>query len=233
MRVLLALISICTAALGCSKQPPKAAAHERVAAAQPEDAPTIRVHPESKDLVYRFFPAGSRQADLATRIDKVPSSARDVVIVVPDVEVPAGLVYVADLREAGPDGSYPYKVVLSADLDRTLDQTRGDPPKSEPTAAAAAPAKPAAAPKAGDEIILYSTSWCGVCKQAARWLRNKGLPFVEKDIEKERGAREEMVQKATAAGVPKSRLNGVPIIYVNGKVLTGFDPRAIENLLKS
>ncbi len=234
MRVLLAISVVVISCAGCSKEAPGHTSRARPQVVDPAEAPTIVVHPNSKDMVFRFFPQGQRTADLATRIDKVPVSARDLVIVVPDVEVPAGLVYVADLRKPGADGAFPYKVLDAAEFDRTLVEARGEEPPKIATASTAA-AKPKSQPVAGgkNEIILYSTSWCGVCKQAARWMRNKGLPFVEKDIEKQPGARDEMVRNAKAAGMSKSQLNGVPIIYVNGKMLPGFDPRAITNLLKS
>jgi len=78
------------------------------------------------------------------------------------------------------------------------------------------------------DVIIYGASWCGACKQAARFLSQKGVPFVEKDIEKEPGARSEMLSKAKAQGVST---NGIPVIDVHGKLLPGFDPRAVERLL--
>ena len=78
---------------------------------------------------------------------------------------------------------------------------------------------------------MFSASWCGVCKQAARWFNNKGIPFTEKDVEKTPGARQEMQQLAQKAGIPASQLSGVPVISVKGKIVQGFNPQTIERLL--
>ena len=203
-------------------------------------APPIRVHPDERHI-YRYFPAGEARPKTVKSISDVPKEARDLVLVVPDeVSAPAGMTYVADLREERGDGSYPVRVVASAELERTLAETRGPaaaeekPP--EPNGApgqAAASGKGQAAASAPSGVIMFSTSWCGVCAQARRWLRNKDIQFVEKDVEKLAGAREEMERLAAQAGLPKSQLRGVPIFWVNGHMLPGFDAAAIERALGS
>ena len=235
LRTAVISLLLCVAA-GCHR----AETHASPAAAAPDPAaaPPIRVHPDVKGAVYRYFPAGERAPKTATAIDKVPQGSRDLVLVVPaDVDTPAGLVYVADLRTPAGDGSYPYKVVATADLDRTLDETRKSKALSTTPAAPAAraaptaPTAPSATPTAttgeGD-VVLFSASWCGKCKQAARFMNNKGIRFVEKDIEKDPGAQEEMMQKADAAGFPRGQLTGVPVIWIKGHIIMGFDPGAIE-----
>ena len=32
-------------------------------------------------------------------------------------------------------------------------------------------------------VILYRTEYCGYCKQAASYMQQKSIPFIEKDIE--------------------------------------------------
>lgn len=199
----------------------------RPVSVSPADAPRIRVHVDEAH-VYRWFPAGETKARVATSIAKVPAASREAVIVVLDEPAPAGLVYVADLRTAADDGTYPWEVLRSSELDKRLIDARGEP---ERPAGSAATARPAAAPSS--EIVMYSASWCGVCSQARRWLDNKGLSYTEKDVEKTPGARDELMRNAEKAGFPRDKLNGVPIFYVNGRMLGGFDPRAIENLLGS
>ena len=85
-----------------------------------------------------------------------------------------------------------------------------------------------AAARAGD-VTLYSTSWCGYCRQARGFLEQRGVAFTEKDIEKDPGAREEMQQKCRAA---RKRPGGVPVLDVKGSMIMGFDPAAMEAALR-
>ncbi|QQR91526.1 MAG: glutaredoxin family protein [Myxococcales bacterium] len=77
-------------------------------------------------------------------------------------------------------------------------------------------------------MILYRTSWCGVCKQAAAFFKKQGIAFVEKDIEKEAGAASEMRSKCERA---KLQCSGVPVIDVDGRLIEGFNQSAIKELL--
>ena len=74
------------------------------------------------------------------------------------------------------------------------------------------------------DITLDSTSWCGYCKKARGWFQAAGLPFVEKDIERDEGARQEY----QAAGKGYS---GVPLIVVDGQPLRGFSRPAVEQAI--
>ena len=77
------------------------------------------------------------------------------------------------------------------------------------------------APTAAKSVVMYSTSWCGYCKKAAKHFRKKGIRFKEYDIEKsERGARD------------YKRLNGrgVPIILIGKHRMNGFNARAFDKI---
>jgi glutaredoxin len=71
------------------------------------------------------------------------------------------------------------------------------------------------------DITMYSTSWCGYCSKARRWFGDRGWPLVEKNIEEDPDAADEYHRVAGKRG-------GVPVIVINGEVLRGFDPGAIE-----
>jgi glutaredoxin len=58
-----------------------------------------------------------------------------------------------------------------------------------------------------DQIILYSTSWCGYCKAAEKFLKEKGLAYVKKDIEADDNASLEMQAKCMRNGAQQC---GVP-----------------------
>lgn len=89
------------------------------------------------------------------------------------------------------------------------------------------PSPPPAVAKTAGPVILYSTAWCGYCKAAARWFRSRKIDFVEKDIEKDSGAADELRAKLRAA---KRSGGGVPWIDVGGQLIQGFDRRALEEL---
>ena len=64
-------------------------------------------------------------------------------------------------------------------------------------------------------ITIYSTTWCGFCKQAKEFFKSKGLEFTEHDVEKD--------PKAAEAMVNKSKQQGVPVIDIDGTIIVGYD----------
>ena len=62
-------------------------------------------------------------------------------------------------------------------------------------------------------VVMYSTTWCGVCKRARRYFHQQNIAFQEYDIEKTAKGREDY-----------QRLNGrgVPIILVGNMRMNGF-----------
>lgn len=77
------------------------------------------------------------------------------------------------------------------------------------------PAQVSQAIGADTGLTLYTTSWCGVCKRAKAFLREKSIPFSEWDVEK------------TDYGAAKFRQlggTGVPLITLGGQKMKGFDP---------
>ncbi len=70
-------------------------------------------------------------------------------------------------------------------------------------------------------VIMYSTSWCGYCKKAAKHFRKHGIPFKEYDIEKsQKGARD----------YKKLNGRGVPIILVGKQRMNGFSAEAFDRM---
>jgi glutaredoxin len=67
-------------------------------------------------------------------------------------------------------------------------------------------------------IVIYSTEWCGYCKQSRRFLESKGIPFKEYDFEKSEAGR-----KAYQALGGR----GIPLIDVNGTLIRSFEPDRI------
>lgn len=84
------------------------------------------------------------------------------------------------------------------------------------------------APASSGTVVVYGTAWCGYCKKARSYLTAKGISFVDRDIEQDPGAADELALKARAAGVTPT---GVPVIDVKGKLILGFSAEAIDRAL--
>ena len=79
---------------------------------------------------------------------------------------------------------------------------------------------------------IYVTSWCPKCKAAKSYLVAKRVAFVEKDIEADPGASEELRHKLAAAGKPaQGNSLPIPVFDVRGRVLIGFSPESYDRAL--
>jgi glutaredoxin len=182
------------------------------------DFPALRITDDTQSYLYTYLLAdGSFQS--TDRVANVPEGARRQVIVVdtalsPEKRQSSSVLYVADLTAKREDGSYSYTVVSRFRFERDLLR---EPAKSSealpPECAELAPSPP-------DRVILYGTSWCGVCKTAAAFMRQQGIPFEEKDVEKDPVAQREITCKALKSG---TRVSGVPVLDLGGTLLSGFD----------
>jgi len=142
---------------------------------------------------------------------------------------------VLDLRRRDADGPVNYSVV---DLERRTSPAAGAAPVRDPGALGRRLVRRAAdrvgrwlglaAPAVRGKVILYSAPWCGFCKRAAAFLRQRGVDFVERDIEAEPAAAGELERKLRAAGL---RGGGIPVLDIGGRLVIGFDRERIEALL--
>jgi glutaredoxin len=209
-------------ASGCRTKQPDGSAASEVATTQANAndsasaravTPPFPVQGELTGLLMVWFDAeGIHTAQ--TRND-IPEAQRAVVRIdaldqAPDTRLDPEQIYVADLRQPKPDGSYP--VTLSA---RTWFDAQVDRAKPRPAADEAS-------------VVVYKASWCGVCRSAASYLRSRNVPFVEKDVEKEPGASDEMLRKAHAKGLTP---RGVPVIDFRGEIMLGFDQAQLQTLI--
>jgi glutaredoxin 3 len=97
-------------------------------------------------------------------------------------------------------------------------------PAPEQTTETAAPASPepqgppAPAPAplslADVHVIVYTTSWCSVCKRAKAWMTDRGIAYEERDIETSSENSREM-----RALNPRG---SIPTFDVDGAVMVGF-----------
>lgn len=63
-------------------------------------------------------------------------------------------------------------------------------------------------------VVVYTTSWCPVCKRAKRWMTEHGVAFEERDVEASSSVARQM--RAINPG------GGVPTFDVDGQVMVGF-----------
>lgn len=200
----------------CADEPSASPASSAPSGLEGEPAkPPFAVREGAADLVLTYVDEDGPHT--VTSVAEVPADARervrvDSLAVPPKQRLDPEHVYLADLREPGAGGEFPVRVVSRAAFDGLVDRGGAD-------RAGAAAAK---------EVVLYGASWCGACREARGYLRERGVPFVDRDIEREPGAREEMTAKARAAGV---RASGIPVIDFRGTILAGFSRDAIDRLI--
>ena len=93
--------------------------------------------------------------------------------------------------------------------------------------------RPAAKPASRDDasahrgvpVVMYSTSWCGVCRKARKYLAQRGIAFEEHDVDEDPDARTEYLQL--------NPRGSVPTIKIGSQVIVGFSPAAVERALDS
>lgn len=153
---------------------------------------------------------------------KIPGEAKGFVRVklLEGPEPPRGKVFVANLTQ-GQD-AYALKLVARGDFEE-LALGDGRSSKVELPAGLELPEV-----SFSDDIVVYKTSWCGVCSKLTAYLDKKGVEYEAKDIEKDREAAAELQAKAKEKGV---QTGSVPVIDVGGELMVGFDRARLETLL--
>jgi glutaredoxin len=77
---------------------------------------------------------------------------------------------------------------------------------------------------ASGDVVMYSTSWCGHCKNARKYFAAKRIAYRDLDVEKSDAAAREFKRLGGS---------GVPLILVGHKAMSGFDPESFEALRAS
>jgi glutaredoxin len=74
-------------------------------------------------------------------------------------------------------------------------------------------------------VIMYMTSWCPYCVKARQYIRSLNVNLMEYDVEKDKSKGEEMLRKSGGS-------KGVPLIDVEGIIIKGYSPSAIEEAVE-
>ncbi len=72
--------------------------------------------------------------------------------------------------------------------------------------------------RASRKVVMYSATWCGYCRAARNYFRQKNIPFEEYDVENSRKGQD----------YAKIDDAGVPIIFVGKKRMLGFTPKRFQ-----
>jgi len=73
------------------------------------------------------------------------------------------------------------------------------------------------------EVKLYTTPACVYCVTLKEFLKEKNVQFEEIDISRDEKLKDEIIEK--------SGQMGVPVLDIDGQILTGFDRKKICELL--
>ncbi len=74
-------------------------------------------------------------------------------------------------------------------------------------------------------VIVYGKTACGLCQKMKRELREKEIPFLFKDLEKEE-SNDELHRRMSAAGL-ETRRYSIPVVDVNGALFIRPDTEKV------
>ena len=196
----------------------------------PEGA-AIEVRDDRTDLLFVWIDELG-ETHVETAASGVPADHRDFVRVMdPNAQTSSDRIVLVALGSKGPNGAYATRVVPRDEFENVaMERRKGHGVAVVPSAGATQPVAAGAVDQGTTRpaVIIYGAEWCGPCHQAAAYLRQRGIQFVEKDIEKDGAAAKEMQAKLRAAGLSGG---SIPVIDVRGRVMQGFSASSIEAAL--
>jgi len=72
-----------------------------------------------------------------------------------------------------------------------------------------------------DGVVIYTTSWCGYCKKAKAYFKQKNIAYTEFDIEKDASGKRDY---------DRLEATGVPVILYGGERMNGFSVKGFERI---
>lgn len=73
-------------------------------------------------------------------------------------------------------------------------------------------------------VTVYSTPTCPYCNMVKNFLKENGIVYENIDVSSDKEAAQKMIDK--------SGQMGVPVIDVDGEIVTGFNKKKLTELLK-
>lgn len=74
-----------------------------------------------------------------------------------------------------------------------------------------------------ENVVLYSKNECPTCKQTKRYLNSLGVKYTVKNIDTDEVAKKELLEK---------NFKKLPVTFVNGKYIQGFNKRKFDEIFK-
>jgi glutaredoxin 3 len=65
------------------------------------------------------------------------------------------------------------------------------------------------------DVVVYSTDYCPYCRQAERFLTDKGVPFKSVDVTNDQAMRDQLVELSGGRRT-------VPQIFIGGEAIGGY-----------
>ena len=139
-----------------------------------------------------------------------------------------GIVRYRDIHaiDQQPDNEEVFKVLRQLEPEAAK-RLAENPPVAKPAPAPAAPEpKPQPSPPAAQKtnIVMYCTPWCTDCREARRYLDERGLKYTEVDISKDKAAEKRARELAHGKLV-------TPTFDCDGQVVLDFDRKRLEEIL--
>jgi glutaredoxin 3 len=72
-------------------------------------------------------------------------------------------------------------------------------------------------------VTMYAASWCPSCRRARRYLLEKGISFVERDVAND-GSAQQRLRQLNPRG-------GIPTFEIDGQILIGFSPAGLQSAI--
>jgi glutaredoxin len=74
-------------------------------------------------------------------------------------------------------------------------------------------------------VIVYSTPTCGSCRVVKEFLARRGVPYTERNAE-DPGVLDDLNARAG------QQIRAVPVVEAGSDILVGYDPMALDVLLR-
>lgn len=76
-------------------------------------------------------------------------------------------------------------------------------------------------------VTVYGTPWCAFCKTEKQYLEHLGVSFTSRDIEEQPEYKDQLDK------LLGGNFTGVPVTTIGDEIVTGFDRRKIDELLRT
>ena len=231
------LLGLALAVTGCRREETGDKEGPVSAAPKPNELPPLELRDDTSDLLLTYIDAKGDFL-VVTKPADVPAERRSQVraVVTTLEDGTKELVYVADLSRRNADGTYPVSTMTRGQWDElgaAKRKARLEALAPIPQASGSAAPTPSGKPASGDQrivAIVYGADWCKPCHDAARYLRQRGVTVVEKDVEASEAAAAELRSKLEGSSMAGAK---IPVIDVMGKLMVGYSPRALDRAIQA